>query len=159
MAYGFLGHTNDIDVHYYIWLTKMNPLAILYMYFKAKYKCTSNGPWISRKRFKRLRGAQDKKKTRLTEISIWFVFFLLASFLACLCLEIFGVGSHFRERDILKKRNCYFPNMMHFLLLEIYENNADRRPNILDYEATWCVENTTHVCWPFLKKNICLREI
>ena len=49
-----------------------------------------------------LRGAQEIKKTRLTETRIWFVFLLLAIFLSLLCFEMFDVGSDFKECDILK---------------------------------------------------------
>ena len=55
-----------------------------------------------------LRGAQETKKTRLTETRIWLVLLLLAIFLSRLCVDMFDVGSQLREFDILNITFVYF---------------------------------------------------
>ena len=91
-----------------------------------------------------LRGAQEIKKTRLTETRIWFVLLLLAIFLSRLCFDMFNVGSDFREFDILKINLVSFSinvELLVFVLLVIYASHTDRWPKILDEEARRCVES------------------
>ena len=84
------------EVHVkYIWISMLTKCNL-----KEGNLCfTLKGLYNSKKSVRILRGAQEIKKTRLTETRIWFVFLLLAIFLSRLCFDMFDVGSHLREFD------------------------------------------------------------